>query len=108
MSEVISAARRPMFFRKLLNSVMWLLSVAGVALAKALLGEPEPDFTGDTVLGALALHVTTPTGDFQPMNANFGILRPLDERVRGKRSRYEKLAGRSLETLKTVITNYAL
>ena len=42
------------------------------------------------------------------MNANFGILRPLDERVRGKRSRYEKLAGRSLETLKTVITNYAL
>ena len=82
--------------------------VAGVALAKALLGEPEPDFTGDTVLGALALHVTTPTGDFQPMNANFGILRPLDERVRGKRSRYEKLAGRSLETLKTVITNYAL
>ena len=33
MSEVISAARRPMFFRKLLNSVMWLLSVAGVALA---------------------------------------------------------------------------
>ena len=82
--------------------------VAGVALAKALLGEPEPDFTGDTVLGALALHVTTPTGDFQPMNANFGILRPLDERVRGKRNRYEKLAGRSLETLKTVITNYAL
>ena len=82
--------------------------VAGVALAKALLGEPEPDFTGANVLGALALHVTPPTGDFQPMNANFGILRPLDERVRGKRNRYEKLAGRSLETLKTVITNYAL
>ena len=60
------------------------------------------------MLGALALHVTTPTSDFQPMNANFGILRPLDERVRGKRNRYEKLAGRSLETLKTVITNYAL
>ena len=82
--------------------------VAGVALAKALLDEPEPDFTGDTVLGALALHVTTPTSDFQPMNANFGILRPLEESVRGKRNRYEKLAGRSLETLKTVITNYAL
>ena len=82
--------------------------VAGVSLAKALLGEPEPDFTGDTVLGALALHVTTPTSDFQPMNANFGILRPLDERVRGKRNRYEKLAERSLDTLKTVITNYAL
>lgn len=82
--------------------------VAGVSLAKALLGEPEPDFTGDTVLGTLALHVTTPTSDFQPMNANFGILRPLDERVRGKRNRYEKLAERSLDTLKTVITNYAL
>ena len=82
--------------------------VAGIALAKALSGEPEPDFTGDTVLGALALHVTTQTSDFQPMNANFGILRPLEARVRGKRNRYERLAERSLATLQTVITNYAL
>ena len=35
--------------------------VAAVGLAKALRGEPEPDFTGRTILGALARHVSTPT-----------------------------------------------
>lgn len=32
----------------------------------------------DTVLGALIQYITTPNSNFQPMNANFGILPPLD------------------------------
>lgn len=80
--------------------------VAGISLAKRLLGEEEPDFTGDTVLGALQSHVITPTSNFQPMNANFGILMPLAERIRGKRNRYEKLAEKALNRIHEIKEEY--
>ena len=82
--------------------------VAAVALACALSGRPEPDFTGRTILGALARHVSTPSANFQPMNANYGILDPLENRVRGKRNRYEKLSERALEELSEVKRQYEL
>ena len=83
--------------------------VAAVGLYKALCGKEEPDFTGETILGALALHVCTPTADFQPMNANYGILKPLSFKVRGgKKARYEALSVRALEKLSEVIRNYEL
>ncbi|MBR2571124.1 MAG: methylenetetrahydrofolate--tRNA-(uracil(54)-C(5))-methyltransferase (FADH(2)-oxidizing) TrmFO [Clostridia bacterium] len=70
--------------------------VAGVGLAARLAGKPEPDFTRQTVMGALEAHVRTPARDFQPMNANFGILSPLGEKIRGKQNRYQKLADRAI------------
>jgi len=73
--------------------------VAAIGLFKALRGEPEPDFTGRTVLGALERHVRTKARDFQPMNANFGILDPPDQQVRGKRNRCERLSERALQEL---------
>ena len=82
--------------------------VAAIGLARALDGKPEPDFTQKTLLGALARHVSTPNANFQPMNANFGILEPLEARVRGKRNRYEKLGERAENVLSEVITNYEL
>ena len=82
--------------------------VAAVGLSKALAGRPEPDFTGRTILGALARHVTTPTPNFQPMNANFGILDPLPLRVKGKRNRYEKLSEVAIDTLNEVVKQYEL
>ena len=82
--------------------------VAAVGLACALSGRPEPDFTGRTILGALAPHVSTPSANFQPMNANYGILDPLENRVRGKRNRYEKLSERALEELSEVKRQYEL
>ncbi len=40
---------------------------------------------GDTVMGALARYISDESvTDFQPMGANFGILPPLDERIRSK------------------------
>lgn len=77
--------------------------VAAIGLACALRGKPEPDFTGATILGALARHVSTPCANFQPMNANYGILDPLDVRVKGKRNRYEKLSERAINVLTEVI-----
>lgn len=82
--------------------------VAAVGLACALSGRPEPDFTGRTILGALARHVSTPSANFQPMNANYGILDPLENRVRGKRNRYEKLSERAFEELSEVKRQYEL
>ena len=81
---------------------------AAVALACHLTGKSEPDFTGRTVLGALARHVCTPSPNFQPMNANFGILDPLPMRVKGKRNRYEKLSECAIDTLNEVINRYEL
>ena len=77
--------------------------VAGASLALRLLGKDEPDFGGDTLLGALSTYVMTPTGDFQPMNANFGLLKPFEKKIRNKKERYELLSQRSLTALKDVI-----
>ena len=81
---------------------------AAIGLYCALNNKPEPDFTGETVLGALARHVSTPCANFQPMNANFGILEPLNERVRGKKNRYERMSQRAIDTLNEVIKQYEL
>ncbi len=70
--------------------------VAGLNLGRALRNLPEIDFPGETLLGALEAHVRTKTANFQPMNANFGILTPLGVKVKGKKNRYEALARRSL------------
>ena len=77
--------------------------LAGVMLSRRLRGLSEPTLPGTTMLGALVRHTTTKTSDYQPMNANFGILEPLGERVRVKRLRYERLSARAIDTLNEVI-----
>ena len=77
--------------------------VAAIGLAQALSGREETDFTGQTLLGALARHVSTPTPNFQPMNANFGILDPMEKRIKGKKERYEAMSARSLAVMDKLI-----
>jgi methylenetetrahydrofolate--tRNA-(uracil-5-)-methyltransferase len=49
-----------------------------------------------TALGSLIAYATDPeTGNYQPMHVNFGILPPLDTRVRGKRERYAAYSARA-------------
>ncbi len=57
-----------------------------------------PDCT--TVLGALSAHISNATQNFQPMNANFGILAPLEKHIRDKKQRYCALAERAIENIK--------
>ena len=58
-------------------------------------------FSEYTIIGALAKYISTPNKNFQPMNANFGILPELDgKKIKDKKERYKKLAERSLENLK--------
>ena len=71
--------------------------LAGVELAHRLLGQAPMDFPKETAIGALALYVSSGSvGDFQPMNINFGIMPPLDHRVKGKRNKNAELSQRSL------------
>ena len=59
-------------------------------------------FSEFTMIGALAKYISTPNAKFQPMNANFGILPELGEKIRDKKLRYEKLADRAIEKLNIV------
>ena len=72
--------------------------LAGVELARRLLGQEPLDFPRETAIGALARYVSNESvTDFQPMNINFGIMPPLDHRVKGKRNKNAQLSSRSLE-----------
>ena len=74
--------------------------VAGVELARRLLGQAPVDFPRETALGALALYISDETvADFQPMNINFGLIPQLGYRVKGKRNKNAELSRRALEVL---------
>lgn len=53
----------------------------------------------ETMLGALTEYIATENDKFQPMNANFGILPELPERIRDKKERYHVLAEKSLKLI---------
>ena len=72
------------------------------------LKEKSVDFPETTMLGSLAKHISTETKDYQPMNANFGIIKPLDKKIKDKRLKYEEYAKKSLmdvEVLKNELAN---
>lgn len=74
--------------------------LAAVELGRRLLGRAPVDFPRETAIGALALYVSDESvADFQPMNINFGIIPPLDHRVKGKRDKNAELSQRGLEHL---------
>ena len=57
-------------------------------------------FPTETMIGAMANYIVDNTSkNFQPMNANFGIIKPLPERIKDKKEKYERYANRSLEIL---------
>ena len=75
--------------------------VAGLNAARLSLGKEPIEFPRSTMIGAMAAYVSEGgTGSFQPMNANFGIVEPLPERVKGgKVARYEVYAERALREI---------
>ena len=74
--------------------------LAAIKIADEIEGKPKREFDNRTVCGALQTHISTPTKDFQPMNANFGILAPLPVRIKDKKERYNALATRALQVIK--------
>ena len=76
--------------------------VAGVNAARKVLGEESVIFPPTMMIGAMARYISTGnmSGNFVPMNANFGIIEPLGRKIKGgKVAKYEVVAQRSLDTL---------
>ncbi len=77
--------------------------LVGVETARRLRGLPPVDFPRETAVGALGLYISNQSVTaFQPMNINFGIMPPLDHRVKGKRNKNAELSARSLEIIESV------
>lgn len=74
--------------------------LAAVHIADKLLDRPTHVFDERTVCGALEKHISTPQKDFQPMNANFGILASLPVRIKDKKERYRMTAERALAAMR--------
>jgi methylenetetrahydrofolate--tRNA-(uracil-5-)-methyltransferase len=82
--------------------------LAGVNVARLLQGEPPFVLPVETMLGSLCHYVThADLKDFQPMKANFGILPPLPEGIKGKRARAALHVERSLAALKATLHEQA-
>lgn len=76
--------------------------LAGINAARNIKGEAPLILKNTTMMGALAEYISSsPSKDFQPMGANFGVLPPLNEKIRDKRERYAALSARGLNDLKT-------
>lgn len=66
----------------------------------AMNGAPPIVLPETTALGSLMAYATDPeTRPYQPMHVNFGIIPPLDERVKGKRERYAAYSERARKAL---------
>lgn len=73
--------------------------LAGIYAATQYLEAGELDAISDqTMLGAMASYISDPevSKRFQPMNANFGVIPPMDRRIKNKKERYEAYAERAL------------
>lgn len=77
--------------------------LAGYNAARYLNGEPPILLPNITMLGALSQYISDESvKNFQPMGAAFGIIEPLEEKIRDKKERYEALAKRSMDYYKTI------
>ena len=74
--------------------------VAAINACQKYTGNTKVTFPETTIIGALAKYISTENEKFQPMNANFGIIPALNEKIKDKKIKYGKLADRALEDLK--------
>lgn len=77
--------------------------LAGFNAARMLFGEEKLVLPDITMMGALTKYISDETvKNFQPMGAAFGIVVPLEEKIKDKKERYEALAKRSLQYFDTL------
>jgi len=78
--------------------------LAAVAMAAKVQGRPLPDFPQETAIGALGLYISDQRIEhFQPMNVNFSIISPLEQRIRKKAEKNLAIANRSLAIIDRLI-----
>ena len=74
--------------------------LAAVAMAAKVQGRKPPEFPQETAIGALGLYISDQRiENFQPMNVNFSIISPLQQRIKKKAEKNLAIANRSLEVI---------
>lgn len=74
--------------------------VAGLATAYELLGKAMPQLPSATAIGALGQYIANRSVTrFQPMNINFGIIDPLEQRIKGKKEKNAAISARALKII---------
>jgi len=80
--------------------------IAGKNAVRAAHGKTPLELPPVTMTGALCSYISDETvKDFQPMGANFGILPPIEPKIKDKKQRYAALAERALSALERIISN---
>ena len=78
--------------------------LAAVAMAAKVQDRQLPDFPKTTAIGALGLYISDESVEnFQPMNINFNIIAPLEQRIRKKAEKNLAIANRSLAVIDGLI-----
>ena len=78
--------------------------LAAVAMAAKVQGRELPEFPKTTAIGALGLYISDESvANFQPMNINFSIISPLEQRIRKKAEKNLAIANRSLEVIDRLV-----
>lgn len=77
--------------------------LAAINIERKINGKDEKYLSRNTVIGSLAAYVCTANADFQPMNANFGILPAPDAIIKDKKEKKKYLAERSLKEIKEFV-----
>ncbi len=78
--------------------------IAGINAARAAQGQEGFIFPQESAIGSMAYYITHANPDnFQPMNANFGLLPSLEKRIRNKQEKNEMLANRALDGVREFI-----
>ncbi len=78
--------------------------LAGISMFQRLNGDEITDFTNLTAIGSLGYYISSGSGrNFQPMNVNFGIIQPPENKIKGgKQARYQFIANRALEKINEI------
>ena len=77
--------------------------LAAVAMAAKVQGRPLPEFPQTTAIGALGLYISDESVEnFQPMNINFSIIAPLEQRIRKKAEKNLAISNRALDVIQAL------
>lgn len=80
--------------------------IASISLARRLDGLQKIEFNNKCIIGAICEYLTTENTNFQPMNANFGILAPLEIKEKDKQKRKEAYSLRAINEIRKIKETY--
>ncbi len=109
-SDFSLRSKKNIFFAGQITGVEGYMESAGSGILAGInavrLAENKPPFVPeqDTMLGALCEYISDESvTNFQPMGANFGVLPPIEPKIRDKKERYKALADRAIRSLKSTM-----